>query len=186
VNRRIGIMAAALTAALAAGVAAFAIAAWEPTDRSGSRPRLELTSKRLRIAQTAANHALIRLRNAKPGERAEGTTTVWVRGTQAEVSVRVANPQDRPGRNGGKLIASGRLWIDIRCGHPPCGWQPYRGPMSQMGTYSLGTWRAGQHRTYRIRVWFRRTGRPRSNKAGDNAFQGSRATFGLVWSATAP
>jgi len=125
--------------------------------------------------------------NAKPGEVAKGTTRVTITGSRASVQVGVKNLRDIPGPNGGKLIASQRLWIDVRCPGSPCPHNrvAYRGPLALIGTRSLGTWREGAHRTYAVRVWLRRGGRPPTTTTGDNLYQHSTATFGLVWTATA-
>ena len=125
--------------------------------------------------------------NAKPGEVVKGTNRVTITGSRATVQVGVKNPRDIPGPNGGKLIASQRLWIDVRCAGSPCPHNrvAYRGPLALMGTRSLGTWREGAHRAYSVRVWLLRRGMPPSTTTGDNLYQHSTATFGLVWTATA-
>jgi hypothetical protein len=179
---------AALAASLAVATAAIALSHWDRRGHAAPPPRLELAGTQLRIAQTMANRALIRLPNAKPGQVARGTTSVQVTGSTARLSVRPTNLRDLPGRNGGRLIGSRRLWIDVRCALRPCPRQPavYRGPLRDMGRRSLGTWRVNTRRTYSVRVWLLRGPTPPSNRTGDNSFQGSRATFGLVWNATAP
>ena len=99
----------------------------------------------------------------------------------------VKNLRDIPGPNGGKLIASQRLWIDVRCAGSPCPHNrvAYRGPLALMGTRSLGTWREGAHRDLlRARLAAAR-GMPPTTTTGDNLYQHSTATFGLVWTATA-
>jgi hypothetical protein len=113
---------------------------------------------------------------------------VTTTGTAASVAVRANNLQDLPGPNGGKLIASRRLWIDVRCAlHTPCPHNPvvYNGPLALMGSRSLGTWRPGTRRTYAVRVWLLRGGMPPTTTSGDNLYQHSTARFGLVWSAMA-
>jgi hypothetical protein len=99
----------------------------------------------------------------------------------------VKNPRDIPGPNGGKLIASRRLWIDVRCAGSRCPHKrvAYKGPLASMGKRSLGTWRAGAHRTYAVRVWLLRGGMPPTPTGGDNLYQRSSAKFGLLWTATA-
>lgn len=94
---------------------------------------------------------------------------------------------DLAGPNGGKLIASRHLWIDVRCVATQCPHNPaaYTGPLALMGTRSLGTWRPATHRTYSVRVWLRRGGMPSSTRTGDNLYQHSTARFGLLWTATA-
>jgi len=185
---RLGVGAAALTAALAIGVAALAFASWRPDDRLSPPPRLELSAGQLQLAQSAGDRALVRLRNARPGQRGQGRTTVGVFGSPAELTVRATNRRGVAGVNGGRLIASGQLWISVACVVRPCGGTTlaYRGPLRDMGIRSLGVWQPGTRRTYRARLWLRRGGPPPSNAGGDNAFQGSRATFGLVWNAIAP
>lgn len=166
-------------------VAAVAASAWK-SEPSAASPQLALTSKHLKLSQTRANQALIKLPNAKPGQVSKGITIMRVTGARSSVQVRLNNLRDFPGPNGGKLVASRHLWIDIRCPASSCpGSQvAYRGPMSQMGTRSLGIWQPGTSRTYVVRVWLLRSRQPSTNASGDNMFQGSTARFGLVWTAT--
>lgn len=133
-----------------------AAAGWR-SEPGAPSPQLNLASKQLRLVQTQANKALIKLSNAKPGQVARGTTLVTTTGTTANVTIRANNLVDLPGPNGGKLIASRRLWIDVRCVATPCPHNPaaYRGPLALMGM------------------------------TGDNLYQHSTARFGLLWSATA-
>jgi hypothetical protein len=185
VSRRLPIIPAAIAALAALAVAAFA-SSWSP-GLSPAEPKLTLAGQQLRLTQSRANEALIKLPNAKPGQVAKGTTLVTVSGLRANVTIAAINLRDVPGSNGGKLIASRRLWIDVRCAGTPCPASPvgYRGPLSTMGTRSLGTWRPGTRRTYTVRAWLLRGGSPLSNTTGDNIFQGSQARFGLRWTATA-
>ena len=167
-------------------VAAVAFASWHPP-RQSREPHLVFASNHLVLTQTSPNQALIRLPNARPGQMARGTTRLTVTGLRANLAVRAANLVDVAGANAGKLIASKRLWIDVRCVAHPCPRPPvaYRGPLADMGTRSLGSWPAGAPRTYLVRVWLVNGARPPSNTTGDNVFQGSQARFGLIWTATA-
>jgi hypothetical protein len=184
-SRRLPILPALTAIILALGIAAAAFAAWRPvTDEQG--PQLELAPNRLHFAQTRANQALIKLPNAKPGQIAQGSTRMTVTGARAAVTAAATNLRDTAGPNGGKLITSGKLRIAVRCTGQACGGTGavYKGPLSQMHTRRLGTWAPGTSRTYNVRVWMQRGTRPPSNTTGDNRFQGSRARFGLVWTAT--
>lgn len=185
-TRRSPVVPALAVILVALAVAAVAAAAWRSEPQAPS-PQLNLASKQLRLVQTQANKALIKLSNAKPGQVAKGTTVVTTTGTTANVTIRANNLVDLPGPNGGKLIASRRLWIDVRCVASPCPRNPaaYKGPLALMGTRSLGTWRPGTHRTYDVRVWLLRGGMPPTTTTGDNLYQHSTARFGLLWSATA-
>jgi hypothetical protein len=191
VSRRLPIIpgAIAIVLALTVAVVALASSSWrsEGHPAASSDPTLALAGQKLHFTQTRTNEALIRLPNAKPGQIARGTTTVSVTGAQANVIVGVNNLSDVAGPHGGKLVASKRLWIDIRCVAKPCPRSPvgYRGPLALMGTRSLGDWAPGTVRSYSVRVWLLRGGMPPSSITGDNAFQGSRARFGLTWRATA-
>jgi hypothetical protein len=171
---------------VALAIAAAAAAAWRSEPQAPS-PQQNLAAKQLRLVQTQANKALIRLSNAKPGQVARGTTVVTTTGTTANVTIGANKLLDLPGPNGGKLIASRRLWIDVRCVASPCPHNPaaFKGPLALMGTRSLGTWRPGTHRTYSVRVWLRRGGMPPTTRTGDNLYQHSTARFGLLWTATA-
>jgi hypothetical protein len=171
---------------LAFAVATVAFSAWKPGSSPAVVPQLESASKHLRLSQPNEGEALITLPNAKPGQRASGSTRLTVVGASAKVSVRAIHLRDVVGPNGGRLIASKQLWIDVRCATRPCGQAAfvYSGPLSQMGTQSLGTWPAGGQGPYRIRVWLPRGPSP-TNATGNNLFQGSQAKFGLIWTATA-
>jgi hypothetical protein len=186
VRGRLPVIPALVAVVLALAIAAVAAAAWRSGPQADS-PQLSLTSNQLNLQQSEANKALIRLSNAKPGQVARGTTRVTTTGATATVQVRASNLRDLPGPNGGRLIASRRLWIDVRCVATPCPPNPaaYKGPLALMGTRSLGTWRPGTHRTYAVRVWLLRGGMPPSMISGDNLYQRSTARFGLVWTATA-
>jgi hypothetical protein len=171
---------------VALAVAAAAASPWR-SNPSAPSPQLSLASNTLHIAQTQANRALIKMTNARPGEVARGTTLMTITGATANVTVRTTNPRDIPGPNGGRLIASRRLWIDVRCVAAPCPHNPvvYKGPLALMGTRNIGIWRAATHRTYSVRVWLLRGGMPPTTTSGDNRYQHSTAKFGLLWSATA-
>jgi len=186
VTRRIPVAPALVVILVALAIAAAAAAAWR-SEPDAASPQLSLASKQLRLRQTQAHKALVKVPNAKPGEVAKGTTRVTITGSRATVQVGVKNPRDIPGPNGGKLIASQRLWIDIRCAGAPCPHNrvAYRGSLASMGTRSVGTWRDGAHRNYSVRVWLRRGGMPPTTRTGDNLYQHSTARFGLLWTATA-
>lgn len=177
-------VAPALVVALA--IVAAAAAAWR-SEPQAPPPQLNLASRQLRLVQTQANKALIKLSNAKPGRVARGTTLVTTTGTTANVTIGANKLLDLPGPRGGKLIASRRLWIDVRCVATPCPHNPaaYKGPLALMGTRSLGTWRPGTARTYSVRVWLLRGGIPPTARTRDNLYQHSTARFRLLWTATA-
>ena len=185
-SRRLPVAPALLAILVALALAAVAAAGWRSQPQADP-PSLSLASKQLHLVQTQANKALIKMFNARPGQVARGTTLVTTTGTTATVQVGVNNLRDIAGPNGGKLIASRRLWIDIRCVATPCPRNPvaYKGPLALMGTRSLGTWRPGTHRTYSVRVWLLRGGMPPTTTTGDNLYQHSTAKFGLLWTATA-
>jgi hypothetical protein len=181
VSRRLPVLPALAAIVLALTVAAIAFAAWQPaTNEHG--PRLELAGQTLKLSQTKANQALIKLGNAKPGQIATGSARLTVTGAPALMTVGIRSLRDVPGRNGGKLR------IAVSCtGHPcPGTGVAYIGPVNQMGTRTLGRWPAGTSRTYTVRVWMQRSGVPPSNTTGDNLFKRSRAEFGLLWRATQP
>jgi len=185
-TRRLPIFPAVAAIALALAVAAAAFSTWDTAHDAGA-PRLTLAGDKVRLVQSRAGQALIKLPNAKPGQIARGSALVTMAGHQAGVAVGAQNLQDVAGINGGKLISSRHLWIDVRCTGLRCPSPPvaYRGPLSKMGTRSLGTWQPGTARRYNVRVWLLRGARPPTNTTGDNAFQGSQAKFGLMWTATA-
>jgi hypothetical protein len=186
VNGRLPLGPVLVATVIALAVVVVAATAWRTQPRADS-PQLSLASKRLRLKQTHANKALIKMSNARPGQVAKGKTRVTIKGSRAKVRVGVRNARDIPGPNGGELIASRRLWINVRCARSPCPRHPvaYKGPLASIGKRSLGTWRAGAHRTYAIRVWLPRGGMPPTPTSGDNRYQHSTAKFGLLWTATA-
>jgi len=167
VTRRFPALSAVVVILVALAVAAVATAGWR-SEPDAASPQLSLASEQLRLTQTQAHKALIKMPDAKPGQVAKGTTRVTITGSRATVQVGVKNLRDIPGPNGGKLIASQRLWIDVRCAGSPCPHNrvAYRGPLALIGTRSLGTWREGAHRTYAVRVWLRRGGRPTGTRRG--------------------
>ena len=185
-SRRASFLPALAAIGVALTVAAFGFASWHPATRAKS-PTLTLAANQLRLTQTKTNQALIRLPNAKPGRIAKGSTRLSVTGARARVTFAATNLRDVAGPNGGRLIASNKLRIAVSCTGSPCPGSgvAYQGPLSKMGRRSLGTWAAGTRRTYTVRVWIMRGATPQSNTAGDNAFQGSRARFGLLWTASA-
>ena len=184
-SRRLSLGPALVAIAIALALLVGAATAWRSQPRTDP-PQLSLASKRLRLTQTHANRALIEMSNAKPGQVAKGKTRVRVGGSRAQVRLGVKNARDIPVPNGGKLIASRRLWIDVRCAKSPCPRHrvAYKGPLASMGKRSLGTWRAGAHRTYAVRVWLLRGGTPPTPTTGGNRYQHSTARFGLLWTAT--
>lgn len=179
-SRRIPILPTLAMIVLALFVAAVAFASWHPAAK-GRTARLELAPNHLRLAQTKTNQALVKLPNAKPGQIAKGSTRLSVTGAPATVTVGVTSLRDIAGPAGGRLITSGKLKIAVSCTGNPCPGTgiAYLGPLSQMHTRSLGLWKAGTRRTYTVRVWI-----ARGTASADNAFQGSQARFGLVWTAT--
>ena len=114
---------------------------------------------------------------------AKGTTRVTITGSRATVQVGVKNPCDIPGPNGGKLIASQRLWIDVRCAGSPC---PHNRCRLQGATgvdgnpQSRHVARGGPSRLLRARLAAAQ-GDAAEHDYGDNLYQHSTATFGLVW-----
>jgi hypothetical protein len=186
VSRRFSLGPVLVATVIALALLVGAATAWRSQPHA-DQPQLSLASKRLRLTQTHANKALIKMSNAKPGQVANGKTRVRIKGSRAKVRVGIKKPRDIPGPNGGKLIASRHLWIKVRCTKSPCPRHPvaYKGPLASMGKRGLGTWRAGTHRTYAVRVWLRRGGTPSTPTSGDNRYQHSIAKFGLLWTATA-
>jgi hypothetical protein len=185
-SARLPVFPAVAVIVLALAVAAAAFSNWD-TNQRPQHPSLTLAGDDVKLVQSRADEALIKLPNAKPGQVARGSAVIGVTGHQASVAIGAQNLSDVAGLNGGKLIASRHLWIDVRCTGLRCPGSPvaYRGPLSQMGTRSLGTWQIGTARRYNVRVWLARGGQPRTGTTGDNAFQGSRAKFGLRWTAIA-
>lgn len=85
-SRRFPVVPALVTILVALAIAAVAAAGWRSEPQAAS-PQLNIASKQLRLVQTQANKALIKLSNAKPGRVARGTTLVTTTGTTANVTI---------------------------------------------------------------------------------------------------
>ena len=80
-TRRFPVLPAVVVILVALAVAAVAAAGWR-SEPDAASPQLSLASKQLRLTQTQAHKALIKMPNTKPGQVAKGTTRVTITGIQ--------------------------------------------------------------------------------------------------------
>ena len=83
-TRRFPVLPAVVVILVALAVAAVATAGWR-SEPDAASPQLSLASKQLRLTQTQAHKALIKMPDAKPGQVAKGTTRVTITGSRATV-----------------------------------------------------------------------------------------------------
>jgi spore coat-associated protein N len=90
---------------------------------------------------------------------------------------------DTPGANGGQLSGVLNLKVEdvTKAGSPI---SVYSGKVGAMGAQSLGSFAAGEARTYKFTVDFPDGGVPASATTGDNAYKGSSMSVGYQWDAT--
>ena len=132
------------------------------------------TAGHMSQANTAGNAAIMTDLDMIPGDEVRGRASVRNVGDAAgDFRLRVTDVRDVPGPKGGLLSKRLRLEVvDTRR------WRPvYRGTIDSLDV-ALGTWRPGEARTYRFRVWFPRW-RPRT----DNLYQRSRVSVTFEWTA---
>jgi hypothetical protein len=149
-------------------------------DRSPRSPSVTLTSHQLRMRNSKAGLPVVGATNMKPGDRVRGGVRVHTGGADSEVTLSATDLADQPGPNGGRLIR--RLRVIVRERVNGAFETRYSGPLSGLDGFDLGTWPAGTTRKYAIAVRFPRSSQP--PPGGDNRYQGSVGSFGLLWTAT--
>jgi spore coat-associated protein N len=118
-----------------------------------------------------------------PGETTSGTVTITNSGDVAGTfTLSRSSLSDTAGPNGGKL--SGQLDLkveDVTIAGSPV--SVYSGKVDAMGAQSLGSFAAGEARTYKFTITFPNGGTPSSPTTGDNLYKGSSMSVGYQWDA---
>lgn len=116
-----------------------------------------------------------------PGSSTTGTVVITNTGdVPGTFSLSKSNLTDTPGPNGGQL--SGKLDLVVQDVTVPA--SPvavYSGKLSAMPTQALGTFTAGQAKTFRFTATFPDGGVPASATTGDNAFKLSKTSVQFDW-----
>jgi hypothetical protein len=165
----------ALGTRIAAALAALGLttAAWLAGDGAGARAAVGQATGPL-VATAPGDAALLVARNLAPGDARSGEVTVTNAGdASGPFALSAADLADA----GAPLSGVLELAVDdVTAGRPV-----YAGPLTGLGTVTLGTLAQGEAHRYRFTVLFP-GGRP---DAVDDAYQGASTTVTFVWSATA-
>ena len=173
-----------LMALLAFAVGAVALAAEgerggaADAEAGASAPDVQLLAARgpIGIRNSRAGRAIVKARNMRPGSSRFGTVRVGVSGGSARVRLALHRLSSPVGPHGGVLADSLVVKIRRLTGHRRL---LFMGHPGEMRTLRLGHWRQGRSHRFRLRVRFPGAG------LKQNQFEGSRASFALVWSGVA-
>ncbi|HEY8810256.1 MAG TPA: hypothetical protein VIM28_09565 [Solirubrobacterales bacterium] len=117
-----------------------------------------------------------------PGTSTNGTVTITNSGDVAGTfTLSKTSLTDTPGANGGQL--SGVLDLKVEDVTKASPVAVYSGKVGAMGAQSLGSFAAGEVRTYKFTITFPDGGTPASATTGDNAYKGSSMSVGYQWDA---
>jgi len=117
-----------------------------------------------------------------PGSSTNGTVTITNSGDVAGTfTLSKTSLTDTPGANGGQL--SGVLDLKVEDVTKASPVAVYSGKVGAMGAQSLGSFAAGEARTYKFTITFPDGGVPASATTGDNAYKGSSMSVGYQWDA---
>lgn len=145
--------------------------------------KMELTSSSgaVSISNSQDGKAILTATPMVPGTQTTGTVNLVNTGDGAEaLTLDSGDPIDTPGPGGGRLSTRLRLRVeDVSSDAGPV--VVYDGSLTGLHGADLGTWDQNDGRTYRFVVSFPDGG---ANGA-DNAFQGSSASIGFTWTASA-
>lgn len=121
-----------------------------------------------------------------PGGSVGGGVTLRNTGRLAgEFTLSARDLVDVPGAGGGTL--SERLWLTISEVGGPAGRRTvYEGDLRSMPPRPLGAFGPGEARSFEFVAALPDGGVPAGTTAGDNVFQGARASVRYVWNGTAP
>lgn len=144
----------------------------------------------LRVSSSKRGRPIVSGPNMQPGDVVRGQVRVENAGEdRGKLSLSRRGLSDVPGPNGGRLSTALSLRI-MRVRPKPA--RPHsrkrtvwEGSLSRMPKISLGEWRPGKSRRYRFRIELPDGGLPPSPTSEDNAYQGSSAKVGFVWTARA-
>jgi spore coat-associated protein N len=118
-----------------------------------------------------------------PGETSSGTVTITNTGDVAGTfTLSRSSLSETAGPNGGKLSSV----LELKVEELPSKGSPktvYSGKVDTMAAQSLGSFTAGEARTYQFTVTFPNGGTPTSLTTGDNLYKGSSMTVGYQWDA---
>jgi hypothetical protein len=163
-----------LATRIAAVLAALGLAAgaWLAGDGAGARAAVGQATGPL-VATAPGDAALLVARNLAPGDARSGEVTVTNAGdASGAFALNAADLADA----GAPLSGVLELAVDdVTAGRPV-----YAGPLTGLGTVTLGMLAQGEAHRYRFTVLFP-GGRP---DAVENAYQGASTTVTFVWSAT--
>lgn len=118
-----------------------------------------------------------------PGTSTNGTVVITNSGDVAGTfTLSKTSLTDTPGANGGQLSGVLNLKVEdvTKAGSPI---SVYSGKVGAMGAQSLGSFAAGEARTYKFTIEFPDGGVPASATTGDNAYKGSSMSVGYQWDA---
>jgi spore coat-associated protein N len=118
-----------------------------------------------------------------PATSTNGTVTITNSGDVAGTfTLSKTSLTDTPGANGGQLSSVLDLKVeDVTIPASPV--SVYSGKVGAMGAQSLGSFAAGEARTYKFTITFPDGGVPSSPTTGDNAYKGSSMSVGYQWDA---
>lgn len=130
----------------------------------------------LQLTQTGARSALINITAMAPGEEVSGDVTLGNNGIlPGGLRLTLGDLAEEDGAGGRPL--SEVLVVTLSEGDRVL----YRGGLDALGTIDLGRLTPIAKRTFRIAVAWPDGGAPASATQGDNAYQGGRTTFSLLW-----
>lgn len=155
-----------------------------PSAAVGPQVLLRDAKGALAIDQSRAGRALVRGRNLRPGQAVRGHAVVENAGdAPARITLSSRHLAGVAGPNGGSLAEVLMLRVRKRTLHNSRRGPRtlYEGALGEMPPLDLGTWGPGGVHEYTFRVELPDTGRPSTATSGDNAYQGSSAEVGFVW-----
>jgi hypothetical protein len=136
------------------------------------------------LGNSQDDSALLAAHNIAPGDSRSETVTITNKGrTPAAFELSKAGLWEKPGQGGGRLSTKLELRIDDVTGQrSPAA--VYRGTVGTMSRLPLGSFAAGESRTYRFTATFPDGGVPSSGTPGDNAYMGASLTVDFHWTAS--
>jgi hypothetical protein len=139
---------------------------------------------KLKMQNSRSGDPVVRIRKAAPGDVVRGRVTLNHRRTTRVVTyLSVDRVRDAAGPNGGKLSRALRVRVIRLRSHHRERRLKYRGGLTGIERTRVGIWhRPHKRRSYAVSVRMRDHGTPPTPTGGDNAYQGSRVSFRLVWS----
>jgi hypothetical protein len=172
-GRLAGTFARATLAAAATACLVFAVQA--PAARP--QARLQLADGTLSVANSRSGSAILSARDMRPGDVARGSVTIANSGSvPGEFSLASFGTTDTPGRGGG-LLSSVLVATVSDVSDPGSPRSVYSGPVGAMPARPLGTFAAGEQRTYSFAVELP------AAAAGLDSVQGGSLTVGYRWHA---